>query len=190
MKKVNIIVVFAMLVFCFGGLTSSDLMAATAPAKNVKTGAPVKSTVNKPKTQTQTQTQPAKTEPVSYTYTPVKALDLVKNPTAYLNKRVKITAKFDKFSSLGLDYKPAMRSSEKYIAFLIRRDDAKNDIPLSELKNFMKRETAEKFIDLETDDVVEYSGLVFSNALGDAWLEVEDFKIISSKAKSNPVKTK
>lgn len=186
MKKVNIIVVFAMLVFCFGGLTSSDLMAATAPAKNVKTVAPVKSTASQPKTQTPV----AKTEPITYTYTPVKALDLVKNPTAYLNKRVKITAKFDKFSSLGLDYKPAMRSSEKYIAFLIRRDDAKNDIPLSELKNFMKRETAEKFIDLETDDVIEYSGLVFSNALGDAWLEVEDFKIISSKAKSNPVKTK
>lgn len=186
MKKVNIIVVFAMLVFCLGGLTSSDLMAATAPAKNVKSVAPVKSTAS----QSKTQTPIAKTEPLTYTYTPVKALDLVKNPTAYLNKRVKITAKFDKFSSLGLDYKPAMRSSEKYIAFLIRRDDAKNDIPLSELKNFMKRETAEKFIDLETDDVVEYSGLVFSNALGDAWLEVEDFKIISSKAKSNPVKTK
>lgn len=187
MKKINIIVIFAVLVFCFGGLTSSELMAATAPAKNLKQATPVKSTA----TQTKSATTPvAKTEPITYTYTPVKALDLVKNPTTYLNKRVKITAKFDKFSSLGLDYKPAMRSSEKYIAFLVRRDDAKNDIPLSELKNFMKREMAEKFIDLETDDVVEYSGLVFSNALGDAWLEVEDFKIISSKAKANPTKTK
>ncbi len=187
MKKLNIIVIFVMSMFCLGGLTSSELMAATAPAKNLKQATPVKSTV----TQTKSVTTPVtKTEPVNYTYTPVKALDLVKNPNAYLNKRVKITAKFDKFSSLGLDYKPAMRSSEKYIAFLVRRDDAKNDIPLSELKNFMKREMAEKFIDLETDDVVEFSGLVFSNALGDAWLEVENFKIISSKAKSNAVKTK
>ena len=54
----------------------------------------------------------------------------------------------------------------------------------------MKRELAEKYIDLETDDVVEYSGLVFSTALGDAWLEVEDFKIISSKAKKQTTKTK
>ena len=164
MKKINIIIAFVMLMFCVGGLTSSELMAATATAP-----------------------APAKTTPTTtptYTYTPVKPLTLVNNPGAYLNKRVKITAKFDKFSSLGLDYKPAMRSSEKFITFLIRRDDATNDIPLSELKNFMKRETAEKFIDLETDDVIEYSGLVFSNALGDVWLEVENFKIISAKAKA------
>ena len=49
----------------------------------------------------------------------------------------------------------------------------------------MKREMAEKYIDLETDDVIEYSGLVFSNAIGDAWLDVEEFKIISSKAKTS-----
>ncbi len=165
MKKNNIIA-GTLLLFAFCGLSSSSLMAATGTTVT-KTSAAVQ------------------TKPAAYTYTPVKALDVVKNPNAYLNKRIKITAKFDKFSSLGLDYKPALRSSEKYITFLIRRDDAQNDIPLSELKNFMKREMAEKYIDLETDDVIEYSGLVFSNALGDAWLDVEDFKIISSKTKNN-----
>ena len=168
MKKYNIALILVMLMFCVSGLTSPEIMAATTPVKTTK-----------PTTQTTT---------TNYTYTPVKALDLVKNPNNYLNKRVKITAKFDKFSSLGLDYTPALRSSEKYITFLIRRDDAQNDIPLSELKNFMKREMAEKFIDLETDDVVEYNGLVFSNALGDAWLDVENFKIISSKAKTTKTK--
>ncbi|MBR1943419.1 hypothetical protein IJ843_06760 [bacterium] len=175
MKKLNIFILILIMLLGLFGVSSSKLLAATAPAQNVKTEkAKVADTPKK--------------EPVTYTYTAVKPLDLVKNPNAYMNKRVKITGKFDKFSSLGLDYKPAMRSSEKYIAFLIRRDDAQNDIPLSELKNFMKREMAEKYIDLETDDLIEYSGLVFSNALGDAWLDVEEFKIISSK--STQTKTK
>lgn len=174
MKKLHLILMIAAITFCICGITSSKLMAATAPAQNK-----IKHEVTK------NEAEKKEAQPVKYTYTPVKALDIVNNPNSYLNKRVKINAKFDKFSSLGLDYTPALRSSEKYITFLIRRDDAENDIPLSELKNFMKREMAEKYIDLETDDVIEYSGLVFSNALGDAWLEVEDFKIISSKAKTN-----
>ena len=168
MKKTNIVISIMLLTFCIFGISSSTLSAATQ-----------KTQVKKPATTVQ--------KPVAQTvvYTPAKALDIVNNPNAYLNKRVKITAKFDKFSSLGLDYKPAMKSSEKYITFLIKRDGAQNNIPLSELKNFMKRETAEKFIDLETDDVIEYSGLVFSNALGDAWIEVEDFKIVTSKTKNS-----
>lgn len=174
MKKLHIILISTVIIFCICGITSSKLMAATAPAQTkVNNEAVKKEDVKKDVQQ------------VKYTYSPAKALDIVNNPNAYLNKRVTIKAKFDKFSSLGLDYKPALRSSEKYITFLIRRDDAQNDIPLSELKNFMKREMAEKYIDLETDDVIEYSGLVFSNALGDAWLEVEDFSIISSKAKTS-----
>ena len=35
-----------------------------------------------------------------------------------INKNIKISGKFDKFSTLGLDYEPAMKSSEKYIGFL------------------------------------------------------------------------
>ncbi len=183
MKKFNILVVSVALMMFVGGVGSTQLMAANAPAKQ-----PAKAKVapaNKSFT-----TLPAKsTKPVvvtpaqNYTYTSVKPLDLVAHPNAFVNKRVKIRAKFDKFSSLGLDYKPAMRSSQKYITFLICRDNVTNVIPLSELKNFLKRDVAEKNIDLETGDVIEYSGLVFSNALGDVWLEVEDFKVISSKAK-------
>ena len=48
-----------------------------------------------------------------------KPLDIVKNPTSYLNKTVRMNATFDKFATLGLDYKSAMRSSEEYISFLI-----------------------------------------------------------------------
>lgn len=117
-------------------------------------------------------------------YELVKPLDVVANPTKYLNKKIKIRAKFDKFSTLGLDYKPAYKSSEKYITFLIKRDDVINHIiPLSEMKNFLDRETAEKYIDLKPGDEIEYYGTVFSDALSDAWINVEKFTVLTQKAK-------
>ncbi len=112
------------------------------------------------------------------------ALDIVANPTKYLNKKVKIRAKFDKFSVLGLDYKPAFKSSEKYITFLIKREDIINNVvPLSEMKNFLPRKTAEKYIDLKPGDIIEYTGTVFSDALSDAWVDVDSFTVIKSSAK-------
>ena len=78
----------------------------------------------------------------------VKPLTVVNSPSTYLNKSIILNAKFDKFSTLGLDYKPAMKSSEDYISFLIKRDDTGFNIPLSEMKLFLKRDVAEKFIDL------------------------------------------
>lgn len=108
----------------------------------------------------------------------VSPLTVVANPSHYLNKTVLMKAKFDKFSTLGLDYKPAFKSSEDYISFLIRRDDSNHDIPLSEMKLFLKRDVAEKFIDLKTDDEIEIKGKVFSSALGDAWVDVSELKIV------------
>jgi lysyl-tRNA synthetase class II len=141
-----------------------------------------------------TTAQTAKTTPVitsqkpaapgERTYVQAKSLDIVANPEKYLNKYVKINATFDKFSNLGLDYKPAFRSSEKYISFLIKRDDVLNHtIPLSEMKIFMERSEAEKHIDLETGDLIEFSGRVFSTALGDPWIDVEKFTVLTTKSK-------
>ena len=87
-------------------------------------------------------------------------------------------AKFDKFSTLGLDYKPAFKSSDDYISFLIKRDDTTHDIPLSEMKLFLKRDEAEKFIDLKTNDEVQIKGVVFSDALGDTWIDVKQLTIL------------
>ena len=107
----------------------------------------------------------------------VKPLTVVASPSTYLNKAIIMNAKFDKFSTLGLDYKPAMKSSNDYISFLIKRDDTSFNIPLSEMKLFLKRDVAEKFIDLKTNDEVEIKGTVFSDALGDAWVDVTGLKI-------------
>lgn len=117
----------------------------------------------------------------------VPPLTVVANPHAYLNKTVVMNAKFDKFSTLGLDYKPAMKSSEDYISFLIQRDDANCDIPLSEMKLFIKRTEAEKFIDLKTDDEIQITGTLFSDALGDAWIDVEKLTIIKKAPEKDGV---
>ena len=105
-------------------------------------------------------------------------LAIVASPKSYLGKTVTFNAKFDKFSTLGLDYKTAYKSSEEYISFLIKRDDTVHDIPLSELKLFLKREMAEKFVDLKLNDEIQITGNVFSDALGDAWIDVSNLVII------------
>lgn len=122
-------------------------------------------------------------------YQCVNPLELVAKPDFYLNKYIKIKGKFDKFSTLGLDYKPAYRSSEDYISFLIQRPDVTNhNIPLSEMKIFLKRAEAEKHIDLNSGDEIEFTGKVFSNALGDVWIDVDNFTVLVAKPKSNDKK--
>ena len=115
----------------------------------------------------------------------VAPLTVVNSPKTYLNKNIIMKAKFDKFSTLGLDYKTAYRSSEDYISFLIKRDDTTFNIPLSEMKLFLKRDAAEKFIDLKTNDEIEINGVVFSDALGDTWVDVKELKIIKKAPEEN-----
>ena len=134
------------------------------------------------KASAQTTASPAKpavqttqANPLTVSATP---LAIVNSPSTYLNKNIIMKAKFDKFSTLGLDYKPAFKSSDDYISFLVKRDDTAHDIPLSEMKLFLKREMAEKFIDLKTNDEIEIKGKVFSDALGDAWIDVSQLTIL------------
>ncbi len=116
------------------------------------------------------------------------SLNIVANPNKFLNKKVKFQATFDKFSTLGLDYKKALRPSSKYIGILIQRDDVvDHNIPLSEMKLFLKKELAEKHIDLDTGDKIELSAVVFSTALNDPWLDVEELTVIK-KAKKEEAK--
>ena len=112
----------------------------------------------------------------------VLPLEVVANPQLYLNKDIKMNATFDKFSTLGLDYKPALRKSEDYIGILIRRDDVTDHVmPLPEMKIFLKRKTAEKYIDLESGDKIAIEGKVFSVAMSDPWVDITKLTVISSK---------
>lgn len=110
--------------------------------------------------------------------TVVNPLVVVNNPNAYLNKTIKMNARFDKFSTLGLDYPPALRDNTEYIGFLILRDDTSFEIPLSEMKLFLKRDDAQKFVDLKSKDKITITGKVFSTALGDPWIDVEELKVV------------
>ncbi len=155
MKNFKYIKTVCLLLFCAAILTSSNLC------------------LDKVTAQTTIQTQNVVTQSID-----TLPLAIVKSPREYLGKTVTINAKFDKFSTLGLDYKPAFKSSEEYISFLIKRDDTTFDIPLSEMKLFLKREEAEKHIDLKTNDEIQIIGTVFSDALGDTWIDVSKLTLI------------
>lgn len=131
----------------------------------------------------QTKTKAQKTvqdvKPINTT-----SLAIVSSPQKYLNKKVKMQATFDKFSTLGLDYNKALRPATKYIGILIQRDDViDHDIPLSEMKLFLTKEMAEKHIDLDTGDKIELIAKVFSTALNDPWLDVEELTVIKKAGK-------
>jgi len=111
----------------------------------------------------------------------VTPTEVVKNPSVYLHKKIMMTSRFSKFATLGLDYKPAFRSSENYITFMFLRDDASHKIPLSEMKVFLSRKIAEKVPDVKEGDEVKVVGTVFSNALGDVWVDADTFELIGSK---------
>ena len=50
------------------------------------------------------------------------------------------------------------------------------------MKLFLKRSEAEKFIELKTNDEIEISGTVFSDALGDTWIDVTRLTLIKKAA--------
>ena len=55
------------------------------------------------------------------------------------------------------------------------------------MKLFLKRDYAEKFIDLETGDKIQIKGKVFAAALGDPWIDVNEIVVIK-KAKEPETK--
>ena len=181
MKKISYILGVLLLVAGIGvsvsiGAPVADKISAVTSAPPAQTEPVTKDTETKTTEQkAQVQVPPSAVNPIA----------VVKNPNAYLNKKIQITARFNKFATIGLDYKPAMRSSETYISFMIFRPDTDKNIPLSEMKLFLTRKQAEKFIDLKEGDIVQFTGNVFSNALGDAWIDVETLAKINKTEKKS-----
>lgn len=156
MRKIKYIRSVIVLLVCAFALTTSNICTDYVTAQPV--------------------VQDVKTEVVQKTS--LSPMALVASPKSYLGQNVIFDATFDKFSTLGLDYKPAFKSSESYISFLVKREDTSYDIPLSEMKLFLKRDEAEKFIDLKTNDKIQITGNVFSDALGDVWIDVSKLVLI------------
>lgn len=129
----------------------------------------------------------AVTAPVAEaSYQTVSPIDLLKDPQGYVDKNVSFEGVFNNFSSLGLDYKKAMRDSKDYVSFLIRRPDVTHHtIPMSELKLIFPRKKSEDVMHLETGDKILVKGKVFSTALNEPWLDVAEIKVLH---KLKPVK--
>lgn len=134
-------------------------------------------TVAKPAAKPAAPSQPAQS---------VEPTSLLKDPALFLNKPVTFEGTFNSFSSLGLDYKKAMRSSKDYVSILIRRPDVSDHtIPLSELKLIFPRKKSESVMHLESGDVIKVTGQVFSTALNEPWVDVSEVKVIR-KLKPTP----
>jgi hypothetical protein len=165
-----------------GGSTLLPANAATPPAKKPKSAATKNASDKKDEKSTVTPT-PAETVPE--TFIDVTPEELVDKPQDYLNKNVKFTGKFFAFSSLALDYKPALRSSKTYLSFLILR--SQSHVPLSELKLALlipkEKDPENALISVLKDgDTIELSGKEFSTALGEPWVDVHHIKKIGGSS--------
>jgi lysyl-tRNA synthetase class II len=117
-------------------------------------------------------------------------LDLVKDADKWIDEKISFQATFVAFSPYALDYKGAMRASKEYIAFLIQRPDVNHHvIPLSELKLIYPRKKADEVVELESGDTVLVKGKVFSAALGDPWVDVDEV-VLLKKSPENEAKAK
>lgn len=127
---------------------------------------------------------------VDTSYQEVSSLDLVKDAPKWVGSKVSFTANFVSFSPYALDYEPAMRESKDYISLLIQRPDvASHVIPLSELKLIYPRKKSDDALELENGDKVLIKGKVFSAALGDPWVDVDEVTILQ-KSPENLAKSK
>lgn len=123
-------------------------------------------------------------------YQEIEPLVLLKDPESWIGKKVTFEGTFTSFTPYALDYKKALRTSKDNIAFLIQRPDVTHHvIPLSELKLIYPRKNVEKVMDVESGDKVLVKGTVFSAALGDPWMDVDNL-ILLKKSAENEAKAK
>lgn len=161
------------------GISAPAKAAPAKPAHQSSEAEKAKTPADK-KPETKAELKP---EPVIDNAVSVTPDELVNKPAEFLGKNVKFNANFFAWSNLGLDYKPAFRSSKTHLSFLILRPSS--HIPLSELKLAMmipkeKDPDAALFAILKDGDQVELIGKVFSTALDDPWVEVFRLKKLSS----------
>ncbi len=125
-----------------------------------------------------------KIEIVESEFNPVLLGSLLETPDSFIGKKIKFRGKFSSFTTLALDYEPALRKSKDYISLCIFRPDTK--IPLSELKlAYPLNEAKENPVikEIEEGDLIEFYGQVFSSALGEPWVDIVSLKDLQPKDK-------
>lgn len=188
-----------------GEKTEKPAAAKSGESKDAaKTGESKEPVKNGEKSDKATEKAPEKTaekkeskpvpEPVIENVVPVRPETLVDHPSDYLNKNVRFTANFYAYSTLALDYKPALRASKDYLSFLIYRNNSK--VPLSELKLAMHMPKDEKdpqsklLTELKDGDQVEITAKVFAMALDEPWADVLRLKRLKAAADEKKDKDK
>ncbi|MCC7530325.1 MAG: hypothetical protein IT342_17505 [Candidatus Melainabacteria bacterium] len=134
---------------------------------------------------------PAPPEPPLENVQLVTTQELVDAPQKFLHKNVKFCAPFHAYSSLALDYKPALRPSKTHLSFLILRPNSK--VPFSEIKLAMPipkdKDPKNKLLqDLKDQDTIEVTGTVFATALDEPWIDVK--QLIKTASAPDPKKDK
>lgn len=153
---------------------ASPAALAASPVKAVKNAAP----------------QTAASGIMDSFYQEVEPLQLLRGVSQWVDKKISFQGTFNAFSAYALDYKGAMRSGKDYISFLILRPDVTHhDIPLSELKLILPRKKVDSVLDLESGDSVLVKGKIFSAALGDPWVDVDEV-VLLQKSPENLAKAK
>ncbi len=117
----------------------------------------------------------------------VPAETLVDHASEYLNKNVRFVSNFHSYSSIALDYKPALRPAKTYLSFLVLRNNSK--VPLSEMKLAMpipkeddKSPQAKLLSELKDGDQLEITGKVFAIPLDEPWIDVLKVKRLKAAA--------
>lgn len=171
------------LIFVLAGASLSNVTYAASSHHAGKNHPASHTTTATSSTESNGQKKPKLVIQPPSSYLTVTPLDILHNPTQYLEKGVAFDGTFNTFSAIGLDYKRAFRDSTDFITLLINRPDVTNGhtIPLSELKLFYPRKESEAVMHLESGDKIAIKGKVFSDALGDAWVDVIQLKVLSSK---------
>ena len=108
----------------------------------------------------------------------ITTADLIAKPSTWLEEEICFEGIFHSFSALALDYPPALRSHQKYISLTLLRPNTR--IPLSELKLVIKIKQAQKHSLLSKaveGDLVKIKGIVFADALGEPWVDIQQIKI-------------
>lgn len=134
---------------------------------------------------------PAAPEPPLENVQMVTTQELVDAPQKFLHKNVKFCAPFHAYSSLALDYKPALRPAKTHLSFLILRPNSK--VPFSEIKLAMPipkdKDPKNKLLqDLKDGDTIEVAGTVFATALDEPWIDVK--QLVKTASAPDPKKDK
>ncbi|MBI3590733.1 MAG: hypothetical protein HY094_05055 [Candidatus Melainabacteria bacterium] len=183
MKRTYSLILFFFVLLCILFLTPNSQAVTKVSIKQSKQNTDKK--IDEENSKEKKKKEPK--EPINESeYNPVLLGALLESPGSYLDKKIKIRGRFSSFTTLALDYKPAMRKSKDYISLCLFRADGK--IPLSELKlAYPVKEAKEDPVirELEEGDLVEMYGKVFSTALDEPWVDIISIKKIESANKNS-----